>query len=640
MQLFINKEGTLKPLKEADGNPMTEESIVVVSAFDEERGLVPVWYNSLLSFEEEFPYAVAVKSLTSAMIQEGSETEEMIIPFPAYSRSGFVYYFLLDSTPVSITFVISEKLRDLLYEHRKNLSIAIHNFVQRLKLEIPSYVLSILQTYVETHASTLINELMAILFGSDLLLEVHWFPSELRVHGSRLTKEEFTWIEELFSVKDQPVFLKKFITDLHSSDLKEKIHTSKELRYLFAKSWYIGGLYDSLLIAFHSFDVNQPPLEPFSIWYAASLFRKGDPVKALKILSGLSFNNDRIPELERLGFLAFILAGGLSQHKDAEKFALKAIDRANKSQDSFEQQASLIAHCALAISYSLRGLYEQVKEITTSALNIASNTLTSDRHWKAWLLNALSISEENRGSVEAALLPLYQAKEIFEQLEHSQALAIINNNLGNILYLQGKYEECLSFYESAYLTLQDAGDQHNAAKALSNLGRVYHRLGHYREALRFFERTYSDLQAIGDKVAITENLIRMGRTYRELGKLKVAEENFKKAKSLARETSNRKALAQAYLEVGEMLIVKDDYLSAEGWLNGALNAFKMFEIKGRSLGKCHLLLARCSAYQKQFDEAYQHLEKAHLIGLSLESEEFERKCKMEEELIHLLEKKH
>ncbi|MFX1252364.1 MAG: tetratricopeptide repeat protein [Promethearchaeota archaeon] len=619
---------------------MTEESIVVVSAFDEERGLVPVWYNSLLSFEEEFPYAVAVKSLTSAMIQEGSETEEMIIPFPAYSRSGFVYYFLLDSTPVSITFVITEKLRDLLYEHRKNLSITIHNFVQKLKLATPSYVLSKLQTYIETHASTLINELMAILFGSDLSLNVHWFPSELRVHGSRLTKEEFVWIEDLFSVKDQPVFLKKFITDLYSSDLKEKIHTSKELRYLFAKSWYIGGFYDSLLIAFHSFDANQPPNEPFSIWYAASLFRKGDPVTALKILSGLSFANDPIPELERLGFLAFILAGGLSRHTEAEEYALTAINMANKSQDSFEQQASLVARCALAISYSLRGLYEQVNEITTSALKIASNTPTSDRHWKAWLLNALSISEENRGSVEAALLPLYQAKEIFEQLEHTQALAIINNNLGNILYLQGKYEECLSFYENAYLTLQDAGDQHNAAKALSNLGRVYHRLGHYREALRFFERTYTDFQALGDKAAITENLIRMGRTYRELGKLKVAEENFKKAKSLARETSNRKALAQAYLEVGEMLIVKDDYLSAEGWLNGALNAFKMFEIKGRSLGKCHLLLARCSAYQKQFDEAYQHLEKAHLIGFSLESEEFKRKCKMEEELIHLLENKH
>ncbi|MFX1533406.1 MAG: tetratricopeptide repeat protein [Promethearchaeota archaeon] len=619
---------------------MTEESIVVVSAFDEERGLVPVWYNSLFSFEEEFPYAVAVKSLTSAMIQEGSETEEMIIPFPAYSRSGFVYYFLLDSTPVSITFVITEKLRDLLYEHRKNLSITIHNFVQRLKLEIPFYILPKLQTYVETHSSTLINELMAILFGSDLSLKVHWFPPELRVHGSRLTEEEFAWIEELFSVKDQPLFLKKFITDLFSSaDLKEKIYTSKELRYLFAKSWYIGGFYDSILITFHSFDVNQPPLEPFSIWYAASLFRKGDPVTALKILSGLSFDNDRIPELERLGFLAFILAGGLSQHKDAENYALNAIDIANKSQDSFEQQASLIARCALAISYSLRGLYEQVKEITTSALNIASNTATSDRHWKAWLLNALSISEEDRGSVETALLPLYQAKEIFEQLEHQQALAIINNNLGNIFYLQGKYEECLSFYESAYLTLQDVGDQQNAAKALSNLGRVYHRLGHYREALRFFEQTYNDLQAIGDKAEITETLIRMGRTYRELGKLKIAEDKFKKATNLARETSNRKALAQAYLEVGEMLIVKNEYLSAEGWLNGALNAFKMFEIKGRSLGHCHLLLARCSAYQKQFDEAYEHLEKAHLIGLSLESSEFERKCKMEEELIHLLEKR-
>ncbi|MFX0092962.1 MAG: tetratricopeptide repeat protein [Candidatus Hodarchaeota archaeon] len=618
---------------------MTIETLTVVGVFDEELGLVPIWNSPLLSMKDDIPYIIAVKSLSSIMIQEGSEVGEMIIPFPSGSLYGFVYYFTLGSTPVSITFALKEELQDLLYKKRQSLSLSMHTFVQKLKQE-PSHILPDFKIYIQNHGSNLAEDLVAVLLGIDISPSTHFFPPELRVHATRLSPEESNRIETQFPVKEKPPFLKEFVDGFITSISSEEFQNSKELRYLFAKSCYIRGLYDRILTPFQSFDVSRPPSEPFSIWYAASIYRKGDPATAIKVLSSLSFENDPVSELERLGFLAFIFSGGLSQHKKCETYAFQAIKQADKSQISFELQASLIARCGLAISYYLRGLFTQVKEVIDLALEIASHVATSDRYWKAWLLNVLSISQEHQGIVEEALVPLYQAKDIFEKIDHSQALAIVNNNLANVLFLQGKYDECLSHYETAYLALLGTGDRHNAIKALSNIARVYHRLGRYQESLRFAQRAYEDLVEIGDKAGITEALIRIGKAYRELGEIKKAEEKLKEATIIARVTSNRRALAKAYLEVGEMLIIQDDYLTAEGWLNGALNAFKIFEIKDTSLARCHLLLARCSAYQNHFDEACQQLEKARLIGLSLDSKVIERKCKVEEELIQVLIQAH
>lgn len=92
------------------------------------------------------------------------------------------------------------------------------------------------------------------------------------------------------------------------------------------------------------------------------------------------------------------------------------------------------------------------------------------------------------GEYDRAFSAAQKAKTLFSELGDYKRLAGLENNLGNILHRQDRFEEALDHYERAYKTLAKHETWEHAAIALSNMAMCLISLNDFPRSLKCYEQ--------------------------------------------------------------------------------------------------------------------------------------------------------
>jgi len=173
-------------------------------------------------------------------------------------------------------------------------------------------------------------------------------------------------------------------------------------------------------------------------------------------------------------------------------------------------------------------------------------SLARSRDSRALKGNALTVTGLARmysGDYRAALNDLGEALRAARDTGDLSGEITRLNNLGTVLYYEGRYAEAMQRYREA-LQIVDGhpGEEWNASRrqlTVANIATIYQRLGQYRNALN----TYSAIRASPVVLPTTERaqlLTNMGALYRRLGDPEKALETYRGAQALYRESAMKR----------------------------------------------------------------------------------------------------
>lgn len=181
--------------------------------------------------------------------------------------------------------------------------------------------------------------------------------------------------------------------------------------------------------------------------------------------------------------------------------------------------------------------------------------------------NFVDIKERNEALQAFKKGELSKAETFFKKLK-----AKTTYNLGNIYFLQVKYEKSLEAYKNAGRLDPENSEYQNA------IGKICQVLGKYSEALDYFKKALDrDIQTYGKehpKVAIRLN--NLGATLYLQKEYKQAIDNFKKALAIDLKVhgDGHPAVARDQNNLGEVWASLKEYQRAISYYKKALNTFK------------------------------------------------------------------
>jgi len=213
-----------------------------------------------------------------------------------------------------------------------------------------------------------------------------------------------------------------------------------------------------------------------------------------------------------------------------------------------------------------RGEYDSAIEVSQTALN--QNSVDEFPSLKARLIQNIGISYGSLGSYKIAADYFIQAKEIFENIDDTESLKTINNNLGVIYLFLENYQAALDIFLE--LDAIEQQQQNPAISTAVNLGFIYYELKKYDKATEFLNRAL----AFDDEGTDPRG---KGLASFKLGEVYAAQKNFDKALnlfersiSIYNELNNEvgtvqslNGIAKVYLDLGNIQKAKETALEAD-----------------------------------------------------------------------------
>jgi tetratricopeptide (TPR) repeat protein len=270
------------------------------------------------------------------------------------------------------------------------------------------------------------------------------------------------------------------------------------------------------------------------------------------------------------------------------------------------------------------------------ALGRAEEALASFRemHRLAYVLNCMGKggAAQNRigrlyrdtGALQLARKHLDAGLALFTTDADQRGIAASHDDIGQLLWVQGQYDEALSSMSIALemrrtfgdersialslnnmgLVWMDHGDMHKARKAfeasldlrrknsdrlgisesLTNLGCLEQDRNNWEGALRRFEEAYTWADQVGERNQLAVLLTHIGTTHYHLGDVARAIQVFQQAEELCDELGNRLQLAEAWRGLAKAFLLQGDLKRARENVKRAVDMF------GQVRSKPHLAI--------------------------------------------------
>jgi tetratricopeptide (TPR) repeat protein len=208
---------------------------------------------------------------------------------------------------------------------------------------------------------------------------------------------------------------------------------------------------------------------------------------------------------------------------------------------------------------------------------LGESCLTQER--RATLLNELGNLLEVEGKWQEAIASFEQSLQTKRELGDVHGVAQTLTNLGIVYANQGKWHEAIAAYEQSLQTFRELGDVHGVAQTLMYLGFVYSE-EKWQEAIAAFEQSLQTFRELGDVHGVAQTLMRLGIVYRQQGKWHEAIAAFEQSLQTKRELGDVHGLAQTLANLGIV------YRQQGKW-HEAIAAFEQSLQTFRQLGDVH-----------------------------------------------------
>ena len=219
--------------------------------------------------------------------------------------------------------------------------------------------------------------------------------------------------------------------------------------------------------------------------------------------------------------------------------------------------------------------FEAAREDVEAALELAEGL--DDRQALGGAYFQASIIAERQGHWVLARSYAQKAKAIYEELSDQTRIARLLNNLGGLNVLLGKPEVAIGLLKNAFKVALDAGNDADAAQAVSSLAQVHLRAGELeqaeeqaRHALRLLEGRVDFLDEIGNAQ------LTLGRVLLGQGRLDEADQALAGAETSFDQLSSASHRAAAWVAQGDLATRRGDDRRAAHLYRAAAEALQDF----------------------------------------------------------------
>ena len=201
--------------------------------------------------------------------------------------------------------------------------------------------------------------------------------------------------------------------------------------------------------------------------------------------------------------------------------------------------------------------YEAAREDVELALELAQSV--QEPRTLGHIYFQASLLAERSGHWVLARSYAEKAKACYEEISDQLNVGRLLNNLGGLNFLLGHPEEAVGYLKSAFATALDAGNNPDAAEAVSSLAQVHLRTGELGlaeeqalQALKLFDGQVDELEGIGGAQIV------LGRALLEQGRLDEAGVAFSAAEAAYDQLSSASHRAAAWIAQGDLAAARGD----------------------------------------------------------------------------------
>ncbi len=203
------------------------------------------------------------------------------------------------------------------------------------------------------------------------------------------------------------------------------------------------------------------------------------------------------------------------------------------------------------------------------------------------------------------------ARALMEQLSRTDPdkQMRISEGLGDLCYIDGRYEEAEQHFSGAFNAAEAAGNGRAMAHLLFRKGNTAREQRDFRQADASFRECLAVSRALGDRSGIGSALLGLSLLNRHRNRLEDAHRFITAAEEQFEIMSDTRALADCSRQRAFVCMKQGDWATAKSHLQNALDLCSRFADK-RGLGYVHRDLSRLAVLQGRNEEGQLHARKA------------------------------
>lgn len=287
----------------------------------------------------------------------------------------------------------------------------------------------------------------------------------------------------------------------------------------------------------------------------------------------------------------------------------------------------------LSNSYSVKGNFEGAMKFAREALLLAKTTKDKEGQAKAYF--SIGAVYKYQFNYPEAFKHYFIALHLMKETGNKKNIAFAYYNIAGLYYIQGNYGEHLKNQFEALRHYEEAKDKRGVAACLHGIGTVYLLLNNNTEAERHLLKGLEVRKEIGDRFGVAQSYNSIGQVYANKGNYEGALKNHLAAMEIFREPGAPNwgipfsyfRIGSVYKKMGEVAQSKKDSGSATHLFTRALENFRASSIASEKAGNkkdvadAYVQLGNVNLMLKKFSTAGDYLQKALDISIAVKDKE-------------------
>ncbi|GAK55737.1 FOG TPR repeat protein [Candidatus Vecturithrix granuli] len=223
-----------------------------------------------------------------------------------------------------------------------------------------------------------------------------------------------------------------------------------------------------------------------------------------------------------------------------------------------------------------------------------------------------------QGDYTRALQWYFQARHLWQGLEHQEGLAIVDNNIGTAYSARGEYLEALRWYTNTKTIFEKLPRyKPGLATSYNNLGFVYACLGQYDLALQYHEQAREIQQRLHLEADLASSYNNIGFLYDSQQEYDLALDYYEQARQIREWLGLEADLAESYNNIGAVHAAREQYETALSYYQKAHDILEHLRLEV-NLARCYNNIGLVYTKQGNLSSALESFEHARAIQQRLE----------------------
>lgn len=313
-----------------------------------------------------------------------------------------------------------------------------------------------------------------------------------------------------------------------------------------------------------------------------------------------------------------------------EEYAMRAAEVAKAS------YAELLGNCYYMLGAASNYQKKQVEAKQYLELAYAEYKKNDDAQGKFNAANSLGVMFKDNGDLVNGLKYLLEAREAVEEYGSKGHRATVYYNLGDAFLESDEPLKAVDYYQKALALDLSVNSPWNAAYDYRGLASAYLNLEQYTAALQSNEKAVQQLLDVDAPLELSRTYLQQARVLEHFDDPERRLKSLELAKVNAQASSSNYQMMSVNIAKGQYFIDTKQYAAARDLLFIALDAALELSMETNQL-EINRLLATTFKALNNFEQAYEHVERAFALQQKLDNEDRREKSERYKFDVNLLE---